>query len=154
MSVERVAIFWVVNASSGEKSCFQFSIPTGSGAGGERGVSLSLKAMWNTMECKRDSSNGCLGGARETHWGFVSHCLKHTKIQRKQMMIISIVWANFLWAKKTTSVTTVFFCKTKQITRWIYRVSVEKQNVSLIKIELKLKIFVTKNCAKMCPWIY
>ena len=43
MSVERVAIFWVVNASSGEKSCLQFSIPTGSGAGGEGGVSHSLK---------------------------------------------------------------------------------------------------------------
>ena len=39
MSVECVAIFWVVNASSGEKSCLQFSIPTGSGAGGEGGVS-------------------------------------------------------------------------------------------------------------------
>ena len=34
MSVECVAIFWVLNASSGEKSCLQFSIPTGSGAGG------------------------------------------------------------------------------------------------------------------------
>ena len=44
MSVERVAIFWVVNASSGEKSCLQFSIPTGSGAGGEGGVLHSLKA--------------------------------------------------------------------------------------------------------------
>ena len=44
MSVERVAIFWVVNASSGEKSCLQFSIPTGSGAGGEGGVSHSLKS--------------------------------------------------------------------------------------------------------------
>ena len=43
MSVERVAIFWVVNASSGEKSCLQFSIPTGSGAGGEGGVSHTLK---------------------------------------------------------------------------------------------------------------
>ena len=43
MSVERVAIFWVVNASGGEKSCLQFSIPTGSGAGGEGGVSHSLK---------------------------------------------------------------------------------------------------------------
>ena len=42
MSVERVAIFWVVNASSGEKSCLQFSIPTGSGPGGEGGVSYSL----------------------------------------------------------------------------------------------------------------
>ena len=44
MSVEHVAIFWVVNASSGEKSCLQFSIPTGSGAGGEGGVSHSLNA--------------------------------------------------------------------------------------------------------------
>ena len=43
MSIERVAIFWVVNTSSGEKSCLQFSIPTGSGAGGEGGVSHSLK---------------------------------------------------------------------------------------------------------------
>ena len=43
MSVLCVAIFWVVNASSGEKSCFQFSIPTGSGAGGEGGVSHRLK---------------------------------------------------------------------------------------------------------------
>ena len=44
MSVERVAIFWVVNANSGEKSCLQFLILTGSGAGGEGGVSHSLKA--------------------------------------------------------------------------------------------------------------
>ena len=44
MSVLCVAIFWVVNASSGEKSCLQFSIPTGSGAGGKGGVSHRLKA--------------------------------------------------------------------------------------------------------------
>ena len=44
MSVERVAIFWVVNAGSGEKSCLQFLIPTGSGAGGEGGISHSLNA--------------------------------------------------------------------------------------------------------------
>ena len=50
MSVERVAIFWVVNASSGEKSCLQFSIPTGSGAGGEVGVSHRLKRRLNTIE--------------------------------------------------------------------------------------------------------
>ena len=31
MSVLCVAIFWVINASSYEKSCLQFSIPTGSG---------------------------------------------------------------------------------------------------------------------------
>ena len=43
MSVERVAIFWVVNASSSEKSCLQFSIPTGSGACGEGGISHTLK---------------------------------------------------------------------------------------------------------------
>ena len=42
MSVECVAIFWVVYASSGEKSCLQFSILTGSGTGGEGGVSHSL----------------------------------------------------------------------------------------------------------------
>ena len=45
MSVLCVAIFWVVNASSGEKSCLQFSIPTGSGAGGKGGVSYALKPM-------------------------------------------------------------------------------------------------------------
>ena len=43
MSVLCVAIFWVVNASSGEKSCLQFSILTGSGEGGERGVPHRLK---------------------------------------------------------------------------------------------------------------
>ena len=42
MFVECVAIFWVVNASSSEKGCLQFSIPTGSGAGGEGGVSHSF----------------------------------------------------------------------------------------------------------------
>ena len=42
-SVLCVAIFWVVNASSGEKSSLQFSIPTRSGAGGEGGVSHRLK---------------------------------------------------------------------------------------------------------------
>ena len=50
MSVECVAIFWVVNASSGEKSCLQFSIPTGSGAGGEGGVSHSLKCIKSSTE--------------------------------------------------------------------------------------------------------
>ena len=76
MSVLCFAIFWVVNASSGEKSCLQFSIPTGSGLGAEGGVSHRLKAMWTTMECKRDSFNGSLGGASETHWECVSHCIK------------------------------------------------------------------------------
>ena len=28
------------------------------------------------MECKRDSFNGSLGGASETHWECVSHCLQ------------------------------------------------------------------------------
>ena len=37
--------FFIVNASSGKKSCLQFSIPTESGAGGEGGVSHRLKAM-------------------------------------------------------------------------------------------------------------
>ena len=45
MPVLCVAIFWVVNASSGEKSCLQFLMPTGSRAGGEGGVSHRLKAM-------------------------------------------------------------------------------------------------------------
>ena len=43
MSVLSVAIFWVVNTSIAEKSCLQFSIPTGSGEGGEGGVSHRLK---------------------------------------------------------------------------------------------------------------
>ena len=46
---------------------------------GEEGyneVKLVFKAMWNTMECKRDSFNDSLGGASETHWECVSHCLK------------------------------------------------------------------------------
>ena len=37
---------------------------------------MSLKAMWNTMECQRDSFNSSLGGARKTHWECVSHCHK------------------------------------------------------------------------------
>ena len=45
ISVLCVAIFWVVNASSGEKSCLQFSIPTGSGIGGKGGVSHRLKKL-------------------------------------------------------------------------------------------------------------
>ena len=45
MSVECVAIFWVVNASSGEKNCLQFSIPTESGAGGEGGVRETCRAL-------------------------------------------------------------------------------------------------------------
>ena len=32
-----------------------------------------VKSMWNTMECKRDSFSGALGGARETNWDCVSH---------------------------------------------------------------------------------
>ena len=44
-SVQCVPIFWVVNASSGEKSCLQFSMPTGSGLGGEGGVAHRLKEV-------------------------------------------------------------------------------------------------------------
>ena len=44
-----VLLFYsVVNASSSEKSCLQFSIPIGSGVGEEGGVSHRLKNMWNT----------------------------------------------------------------------------------------------------------
>ena len=49
MSVLSVTIFWVVNTSSGEKSCLQFSIPTGSGAGGEGGVSHRLNIVRQLM---------------------------------------------------------------------------------------------------------
>ena len=43
MSTPCVAIFWVINASNDEKSCLQFSIPTESGLGGERGVSQDVR---------------------------------------------------------------------------------------------------------------
>ena len=72
MSVLCVAIFWVINVISGEKSCSQFLILTESGAG----VSHRIKSMWNTMRCKRDNFSGALGGARETHRERVSHALK------------------------------------------------------------------------------
>ena len=92
MSVRCVAIFWVVNASSCEKSILHFSIPTWFGLGGG-GVSHRLKArlnifslalswvLWccfccirvifnrverNTMKCKKDSFSGALGGACDT----------------------------------------------------------------------------------------
>ena len=58
MSVECVAIFWVVNASSGEKSCLQFSIPTGSGTGWEGGVSHSLN-IWSGHIAARKRSSPC-----------------------------------------------------------------------------------------------
>ena len=48
MSVQCVAIFWFANASSGETSYLQFSIPIGSGVGGEGGISHCLKAMCHT----------------------------------------------------------------------------------------------------------
>ena len=44
MFVVCVATVWVVNASRNEKSCLQFLILTGSGAGGEGGVSHHLKS--------------------------------------------------------------------------------------------------------------
>ena len=50
MSVLCVAIFWVVNASTGEKSCLQFSIPTGSGVDGEGGVSHVSHCLKDTEE--------------------------------------------------------------------------------------------------------
>ena len=45
MSVLCVAIFWVIKASSCEKSCSQFSIPTGFGAAGEGDVSHRLNTV-------------------------------------------------------------------------------------------------------------
>ena len=57
MSVECVAIFWVVNASSGENSCLQFSIPTGFGAGGEGGVSHTLNAFFQTENFSKIANN-------------------------------------------------------------------------------------------------
>ena len=53
MSVLSVAIFWVINASSGEKSCVQFSIPTGSEAGGEGGVLHRLKRFESIRNFKK-----------------------------------------------------------------------------------------------------
>ena len=43
MSAQCVAIFWVVNASSCEKSCLQFSIPTGSGKVGREVFHIVLR---------------------------------------------------------------------------------------------------------------
>ena len=60
ISVECVAFFWVVNASSGEKSCLQFSIPTGSGVGGEGGVSHGLNIYSSS--------------ARKVAWDYAGQC--------------------------------------------------------------------------------
>ena len=51
MPVQFVTIFWVVNASSGEKSCLQVSIPTYSRVGGKGGVSHRLKNKETTIKC-------------------------------------------------------------------------------------------------------
>ena len=52
MSVLCVAIFWIVNASSGKKICLQFSMPIESGAGVEGGVLHRLTVMCRTFsEC-------------------------------------------------------------------------------------------------------
>ena len=40
----------------------------------KRIISIFLKAMWNTMNCKRDRLNNA-GGARGTHWERVSRSL-------------------------------------------------------------------------------
>ena len=42
------------------------------------------------MECKRDSSNGSLGGASETHWECVSHCLNLIKCFENVYYILKI----------------------------------------------------------------
>ena len=56
MSVSCVDIFWVVNASSGEKSCVQFSIPTGSEEGREGGVSNRRKGLKTTPKVSTQKS--------------------------------------------------------------------------------------------------
>ena len=50
----------------------------------------NIKAMWNTMECKRDSFNGSLGGASETHWECVPHCLNLIKCFENVYYILKI----------------------------------------------------------------
>ena len=50
-----------------------------------------MKHTWNTMECERESFSGALGGARETHWQCVSHCLK----ARLNILSLALSWA--LW---------------------------------------------------------
>ena len=47
LSVLCVAIFWVLNASSGEKSCLQFSIPTGSGKVEREVFYIVLRGCWS-----------------------------------------------------------------------------------------------------------
>ena len=51
MSVERVAIFWVVNASSGEKSCLQFSILEAGGARLRQSCSLTTVKSIVVLAC-------------------------------------------------------------------------------------------------------
>ena len=74
MSVLCVAIFWVVNASSSEQSCLQFSIPTGSGAGGEGGVSHRLKRnVYDAIRLRENWQSKQMFGqiifSHHWHWG-------------------------------------------------------------------------------------
>ena len=85
MSVERVAIFRVVNASRGEKSCLQFSIPTGSGAGGEGGVSHSLKLSLKLL--------GYISGTCKHFHNSQTVKLSYTSLVRSKLEYASLVWS-------------------------------------------------------------
>ena len=58
------------------KSCLQFSIPTGSGAGGDRGVSHRLKSMWNTFSVCLSRSTESATEAISLALHSVPHALK------------------------------------------------------------------------------
>ena len=72
--------------------------------------------MWNTMECKRDSFSGVLGGARETRWECVSHRLNFAvevfsvlpeKDQRTQVFLFIILYLGS--AKNPINIALFFF---------------------------------------------
>ena len=67
MSVLGVDIFWVVNASSFEKSCLQLLIPTGSGVRGEGGVSHRLSENSSYHSRTRSGSVGISHRLKEVH---------------------------------------------------------------------------------------
>ena len=101
MSVSCIAIFWVVNASSGEKSCLQFSIATGSGAGGEGVVSHSLEAMWNTFSVCGSMGNTAVGikNCKQLFSLRVAFATQKKATHPAEMMSIECVTIYFLGCK-------------------------------------------------------
>ena len=67
-----------------------------------------LKAMWNTMEFKKDSSNSALGEAKEIHWEQVSH-LDQALFLRKVAKFVSGEWTLVTIPAKSLSNLKKFF---------------------------------------------